>query len=110
MMNKAPSRRGLSRKRTISGSPGLRVVGYLRVSTVEQATNGAGLDAQRATIAAEAERRGWSVRWIEDRGYSAKDLRRPGIRDVLSLLEAGEADALVVAKLDRLSRSLVDFS
>src|SRR5256885_16611409 len=75
--------RPVSRKRTISGSASLRVLGYLRVSTTEQATNGAGLDAQRAAIAAEAERRGWSVQWVEDRGYSAKDLRRPGIREAL---------------------------
>src|SRR5262249_44260183 len=87
----------------------LRVLGYLRVSTTEQASNGAGLDAQRAAIAAEADRRGWSVRWIEDRGYSAKDLRRPGIQEALTALAGGEADALVVAKLDRLSRSLPDF-
>ncbi len=99
-----------STKRTISGNAGLQVLGYLRVSTTEQAANGAGLDAQRATIAAEAERRGWAVRWIEDRGYSAKDLRRPGIREALAALAAREADALVVAKLDRLSRSLLDFS
>jgi len=102
--------RSISRKRSFSGSGGLRVLGYLRVSTIEQAANGAGLDAQRASIAAESERRGWSVQWIEDRGYSAKDLRRPGIREALAALGAGEADALVVAKLDRLSRSLLDFS
>ena len=51
-----------------------------------------------------------SVQWVEDRGCSAKDLRRPGIREALRLLAAGDADALVVAKLDRLSRSLLDFS
>lgn len=99
-----------SRKRPFPRNGPLRVLGYLRVSTTEQATNGSGLDAQRAAIAAEAERRGWSVRWIEDRGASAKDLRRSGIREALTLLAAGDADALAVAKLDRLSRSLLDFS
>jgi len=88
----------------------MRALCYLRVSTTEQASNGAGLDAQRATIAAEAERRGWGVSWIEDAGCSARDLRRPGIQEALRRLAAGEADALVVAKLDRLSRSLLDFA
>jgi DNA invertase Pin-like site-specific DNA recombinase len=47
---------------------------------------------------------------IEDAGWSAKDLRRPGIKAALETLEAGDAKALVVAKLDRLSRSLLDFA
>jgi Resolvase, N terminal domain len=50
------------------------------------------------------------VETIEDRGYSAKDLRRPGMKEALRTLEAGDAKALVVAKLDRLSRSMIDFT
>ncbi|UGS35245.1 recombinase family protein [Capillimicrobium parvum] len=89
----------------------MRVVGYVRVSTEEQADSRAGLDAQRAAIAAEAQRRGWTlVDVIEDAGYSAKDLRRPGIRVALEAMASGHADVLIVAKLDRLSRSLVDFA
>jgi DNA invertase Pin-like site-specific DNA recombinase len=73
--------------------------------------SGAGLDAQRRAITAECRRRGWElVETIEDRGYSAKDLRRPGVQEALRTLEAGEAKALVVAKLDRLSRSMIDFA
>jgi len=89
----------------------MRVIGYVRVLTEEQAMSGAGLEAQRAAIAREARRRGWElVETIEDRGYSAKDLRRPGVQEALRALEAGEAKALVVAKLDRLSRSMLDFA
>ena len=89
----------------------MRVLGYVRVSTSEQASSGAGLEAQRRAIIAECERRGWHlVETIEDAGYSARDLRRPGIQEALRALEAGEASALVVAKLDRLSRSMLDFS
>lgn len=86
------------------------VIGYLRVNTEEQARSGLGVDAQRATIEAEADRRGWDVRWMLDDGYSAADLRRPAVTEALDLLEDGGPDVLVVAKLDRLSRSLVDFA
>lgn len=85
-----------------------RVLGYVRVSTTEQGDSGAGVAAQRAAIQAEADRRGWAVDWIEDAGYSARSMKRPGISDALARLRRGEADTLVVAKMDRLSRSLVD--
>ena len=88
----------------------MKVIGYLRVSTDEQARSGLGLDAQREAIQSEADRRGWEVEWVADDGYSAKDLKRPGIRRALDLLEDGGPDVLVVAKLDRLSRSLFDFA
>src|SRR5262245_47526405 len=89
----------------------MRVIGYVRVSTEEQALSGPGLQAQRRAIIAECKRRGWElVETIEDAGYSAKDLRRPGVQEALRALEAGEAKALVVAKLDRLSRSMLDFA
>src|SRR3954462_5692770 len=89
----------------------MRVLGYLRVSTSEQADSRAVLIAQKAAILAEAERRGWSgVTIIEDAGYSAKDMRRPGLAAALAMLKGREADALVVSKMDRLSRSLLDFA
>jgi DNA invertase Pin-like site-specific DNA recombinase len=88
-----------------------RVLAYVRVSTEEQKGSGAGLAAQRTAILAECQRRGWSlVDMIEDAGYSAKDLKRPGVRIALDILREGGADALVVAKLDRLSRSMLDFA
>lgn len=89
----------------------MQVLGYVRVSTDEQSRSGAGLEAQREAIAAECERRGWHlVGVIEDAGYSAGSLKRPGIGRALELLNAGEAEGLVVAKLDRLSRSMLDFT
>jgi len=89
----------------------MRVVGYVRVSTEEQRQSSAGLDAQREAILHEARRRGWTVvELIEDAGWSGKDLRRPGIKAALEALERGDASALVVAKLDRLSRSMLDFA
>ena len=51
----------------------MNVVGYVRVSTAEQADSGAGLDAQRAAIEAEAARRAWAlVQMCEDVGMSGK--------------------------------------
>jgi DNA invertase Pin-like site-specific DNA recombinase len=88
----------------------VNVIGYVRVSTDDQAASGLGLDAQRATIAGEAAKRGWSVTWVEDAGHSAKTLKRPGVTTALNLLAKGEAQVLVVAKLDRLSRSVQDFA
>lgn len=88
----------------------MEVIGYLRVSTDEQARSGLGLEAQRERVAHEAQRRDWSVTWITDDGYTAANLERPGIARALSALHDRKADALVVAKLDRLSRSLLDFA
>lgn len=96
----------------VKTAPPNTVVGYLRVSTEEQALSGAGLAAQRATIEAEATRRGWTiVAWFADEGISGKAIaNRPGLADAITAVEARTAGALVVAKLDRLSRSVSDAS
>ncbi len=87
----------------------MTVRAYVRVSTDSQAASGHGLDAQRKTISAEADRRGWEdVVWYIDGGFSGKDLDRPAMADLLSVIRRG--DVLVIAKLDRLSRSLSDFA
>src|SRR5438046_802052 len=87
----------------------MRAIAYLRVSTAEQASNGLGLDAQKAAVLAEIRRRGWTlVETIEDAGYTSTHLRRPGITRALRRLRGGDADTIVVARLDRLSRSALD--
>lgn len=89
----------------------MRAAGYVRVSTTGQAEEGAGLAAQRDAITREAAHRGWDVLRIYEDTASAKSMRRrPGLEAAIAAIEAGEADALVVAKLDRLSRSLLDFA
>ena len=87
-------------------------VGYVRVSTVEQADSGLGLAAQRAAIDAECLRRSWSLSAVhEDAGVSGKaTANRPGLAAALGAVESGQAAGIVVSKLDRLSRSLVDFA
>src|SRR4051794_9756672 len=89
---------------------GETVVGYIRVSTAEQGANGAGLDAQRAAIQAECDRRGWNLARIEEDVLSGKNLRRPGLSRALDACRSGEVQGVVVAKLDRLSRSMIDFA
>lgn len=88
------------------------MIGYLRVSTEEQAASGLGLEAQRETITRYAEQHGWDIIWYEDAGVSAKNLDRPQLQAALNRLHPKKRDVagLVVAKLDRLSRSVPDFA
>lgn len=89
----------------------LAVIGYTRVSTIDQATDGFGLMAQEAAIRLECEKRSWSLIRIEsDQGQSGKSLDRPALKAALEAVASGEAGGLMVSKLDRLSRSLHDFS
>ncbi|MBX3233524.1 MAG: recombinase family protein [Labilithrix sp.] len=86
-----------------------RLIGYIRVSTEGQADGGVSLDAQRQKLAAYAVALDVElVRIVEDAGYSAKSLARPGLRAALRDLEEGRATGLLVAKLDRLTRSVRD--
>jgi len=88
----------------------VNVVAYLRVSTDEQVQSGLGLEAQRAAVEQEAARRGWSVVWEVYEGVSSKLRHRPALDRALARLRAGEAQALVVAKMDRLGRSVIQAS
>lgn len=88
-----------------------RAVGYVRVSTDAQGERGYGLDAQRELIHAEADRRGWRLDRIYVDVASGKSTRhRPEYNEMIRALAAHDADVLIVAKLDRLSRSLLDFA
>ena len=93
-----------------STAPAGTVVAYVRVSTFEQAVSGLGLGAQRATIADYAARKGLTVvAEYADEGISAKTLSgRPGALAAIAAVEARQAAGLVVAKLDRLRRSVKD--
>lgn len=87
----------------------MKVIGYVRVSTEEQANSGVSLAAQTAKLRAYAELYDVELlEVIEDAGQSAKSLNRPGIQRALQLLRTGAAQGLLVAKLDRLTRSVVD--
>jgi DNA invertase Pin-like site-specific DNA recombinase len=86
-----------------------RAVAYLRVSTSQQADHGVSLDAQRAKVEAYASLYDLDVvEVIVDAGASAKSLDRPGLARALEMLRKGIADALLVTKMDRLTRSVRD--
>lgn len=88
----------------------MRTVGYIRVSTEEQASSSLGLDAQRIKIDAMATLKSDIdlIDVVVDAGFSARSMERPGMRKVQDMVDAGEVDCVVIAKLDRLTRRMLD--
>src|SRR5215471_466482 len=87
----------------------MKAVGYVRVSTDKQADRGVSLDAQAEKIRAMAVvHNATLVDLIVDGGESAKSLSRPGMARLLAMVESGEVHTVLVAKLDRLTRSVKD--
>ena len=85
-----------------------RVVGYVRVSTENQLENYS-IDEQSQRIRAYCAAKGWALSSIyTDGGYSGGNTNRPALQQMLELVRAGGVDAVVVYKLDRLSRSQKD--
>lgn len=89
----------------------MKAVGYVRVSTGRQAERGASLDAQKREISGWVAARGWLLADLAVDAASGRSMDgRPGLGRALAQLDAGEFEALVVTKLDRLSRSALDFA
>ena len=106
-IDRTRSRRARTTETATTGS----AVAYLRVSTDEQAESGAGLAAQRNAIEAVAAVRGWTITaWHEDGGVSGGKAphQRPGLAGALDAVQTGQAERLIVAKIDRLSRRFRD--
>ncbi len=84
-------------------------VGYLRVSTDEQAEHGISIPAQKSRILAYCQSQGWDLyKFYIDDGYSGKDLDRPDMKNLLHDVSAQAFDVVIVIKLDRLSRRQKD--
>lgn len=99
------------RKRAIHTQTALPTCGYCRVSTEEQGESGLGLEAQQTAIRAEVDRRGWDLIHMHvDVASGRSRTHRPGLHEAVAHVTDGTAANLVVAKLDRLSRSLIDFA
>src|SRR6266436_5314534 len=87
----------------------MKTIAYVRVSTDKQADRGVSLDAQAEKIRAMAVVHSSELLdIIVDGGESAKSLNRPGMARLLALVDAGEVQVVIIAKLDRLTRSVKD--
>lgn len=87
----------------------MNAIGYIRVSTDEQAREGVSLENQREKIAAYCSLNDMALLdTITDEGISAKNLNREGMKTLISQVKQGTVDAVIVYKLDRLSRSVKD--
>ncbi|MEW6581776.1 MAG: recombinase family protein [Actinomycetota bacterium] len=87
-----------------------RIIGYARVAPREREAERPGLDAQRRQLAAACAERGWTLVRTEEDVRSGRSMRRRGLRAALDACRTGEADAVAVARLDRLTYSLRDLA
>ena len=89
----------------------MRAIGYIRVSTDKQADRGVSLEAQEAKVQAMAVVQGAELaEVIVDAGESAKSLDRPGMARLLAMVDSKAVDVVIIAKLDRLTRSVKDLA
>lgn len=92
---------------SVSGKP--RAIGYVRVSTKDQAENGVSVDMQRQKIQQYCDFYELElVEILEDAGKSGKTLNRPAAQELIAKVNDKSFDALVIYKLDRLGRSVID--
>lgn len=86
-------------------------IAYIRVSTSEQAQAGFSLPAQEQKIKQYAELYGLQIdEVIQDAGFSAKSMDRPGFQRILQMMNRKEIGALIIAKLDRMTRNIKDLA
>jgi len=89
----------------------MKAVAYSRVSTAGQAEKGVSMEDQKLKIEQYADLYGFSItEFITDGGESAKNLNRPGVQRILTMMKQQEIEAVIVAKLDRLTRSVRDLA
>jgi site-specific DNA recombinase len=83
---------------------------YIRVSTDDQANEGVSLEEQEERLKAYCKAHAWTseVKVYNDDGYSAKDLNRPELRNLIQDVKDGLVSKIIITKLDRMSRKLLD--
>jgi len=87
----------------------LRAVAYLRVSTEEQARKGISLDFQKELVKSWANAKELKlIKVIKDPGFSGKNLKRPGLQELMNMCKENEVDTVIIYKLDRISRRIKD--
>lgn len=83
---------------------------YVQVSTDRQALEGESLEEQEQRLRDFCKQRNWNVVKVYcEEGRSAKDTNRPKFKELLKDVESGIINTVIVKKLDRLSRSIIDF-
>lgn len=82
------------------------VIGYVRIAPREESRSRPGVEAQRRAVEAECASRGWKLLRFEEDVRSGRTLHRPGLASALEACRSGEAAAIVVARLDRLTYSV----
>ncbi len=86
-----------------------KVAIYIRVSTKKQVEEGYSLDAQKERLEKLAETNGYIIYKIyADEGKSGKDTNRPAFQEMLNDMRNRKFDKILVMKLDRISRSVID--
>lgn len=89
----------------------MRLLGYVRVSSAAQQAHGHSLDDQPERLAAYCQAYGYQLVDVISEQVSARKVplhKREGGAQLLARLEAGDADGVIVIKLDRLFRDLMD--
>ena len=86
----------------------MKVIGYIRVSTDGQEASGLGLSDQEEKVRAYCKLYDLELVAIHQDAASGKNMNRQGLQDALDAMKAGDAEGIVVAKLDRLTRSVRD--
>jgi len=87
----------------------MKAIGYVRVSTEEQAREGISLENQQVKIRTYCDLHNFELETIiEDAGKSGKDLNREGVQELIQKVKDKRIGAVLVYKLDRLSRKVID--
>ncbi|MEO2017874.1 MAG: recombinase family protein [Fuerstiella sp.] len=94
-----------------------RIAVYIRVSTPRQVREGDSLEAQqnaiKAYIKAQRHKSGWEgaeIIYLIEKGRSAKNQKRAELQKLRKLIQRGEVDTVICTKLDRITRSIIDFA
>lgn len=91
----------------------IKIIGYVRESTMKQINNGYNLEEQTRKINEYCnyyKSIEYSLEIVQERGVSARSLKRPQIKKVIEMIENRKIDILIIHNLDRLTRSVSDLS
>ena len=92
--------------------PKLRIIGYGRESTKDQALNGFNLDDQekkiRKYVSVYYEKGTYKFTMMRDEGASAKSLSRPKMDEIIAMVKKKQVDVIIIHNLDRLTRQVRD--